>query len=271
MRWTWCLLFALTSGCASKAYFRYMYEPASLPATQPTVLLHPTVVRNGLPIPPEADLAAVDADLAARFRAAGYVVDTSSASLSKLKDLTAALPQPGTLPLAESLATLGAAGACDLVVFPTVELRECIVSGGDCVWDGVIRRMPSDDAVVVMEGLLPATSIAVHAYGCAGTEVLESMGGLEVLVASATSYSRGQTSASPTSGTGVYTVKFVQRSDYLGLDTVRAEAVSLALHPLIAMEGYPSKPKFYDTALAKVRPPVQRKKKKEIFRGKTTK
>ncbi len=265
-----CVVFALAAGCASKQYYPFEYDAAALPAKR-TVLLHPAVVRSDLPAPPADTLRALDAALIARFEAAGFVVDTSSTGLARLAPLTKQLPQPGARPVAESLARLGKDGVCDLVAFPTVEFRTCDSQNGECLWDGVIREMPTDQTVGMVTGSLPATSISVRVYACSGAEVFHSMGGLEVGWYATSEFTMGQTNASPIAGTGRSTIRFRVRNDYLSHPLIVEEAVALALHPLIAMDGYPKNPKFYDpTAPKRYQPRRGNRRKKEIFRGKAT-
>ncbi|MEQ9500546.1 MAG: hypothetical protein RIT81_26980 [Deltaproteobacteria bacterium] len=273
IRLTWIVVVALASGCASKQYYRYQYESSSLPKPSRRVLLHPTMLRNNVSSPPQAKLQALDDALAARFLTAGHSVDTSSTSLARLRTVRSFMDKPGQRPAETSLAALGEDDVCDLVVFPVIERRRCEAKNGQCIWDGVIRDVDTDSGFGLLDGHLQAFSVAIYAYGCAGTYVFHSKGGLEPAVALTTEVGMGQTNASPTSGTDTYSVRFQQNRRYLDRPEVVTEAIGLALHPLIAMDGYPKKPKFHDPLkelMRRGRRAPKRKADRDIFRSRST-
>ncbi len=270
---TWILFAAVAlGGCASKQYYRYDYAADAMPkVARPTVLLNPTVRRLSVAKPSAASLSALDAELAAHLEAAGYTVDTSTRSLVRLAPVTRALPLASMVPLAESFAPLGEDGVCDVVVIPTIEERACEAQSQTCRWDGVLRDIPSsNDTSGVWRGALPAASLSVRAYSCDGREILHSMGGLDVALYATTRFSSGQDTASPMAGTASSVLAIRSSGRYLDDPAKRAEAIALALHPMVAMQGYPSKPTYYDPTKVKSRPRRGKSKAREsIFRGKT--
>ncbi|MEQ9500545.1 MAG: hypothetical protein RIT81_26975 [Deltaproteobacteria bacterium] len=245
----------LLAGCFSKQYFPYVYAPSAVPATErPQVLVNAPVVREILAAPSPASLEALDAEIGARLEANGYRVDTSSVSRSRLAGISAVLPRLGARPVPESLKDLQGATGCDLVIVPVVEFRFCEAQNQNCRWDGVVREIPhSDDTQLVMSGGFAAVSLLVNAYTCDGRAVLTSMGGIDVARYATTKLFTGNDSASPVAGAGFSRLYMNDRTDYLDDPAMRAEAIALALHPLVAMAEYPDDPTPYDPSRLQTR------------------